>query len=279
MKAQSNAPRSVNIAGRTQSWREIGEGVALVLIHGVGGSLESWVPQFDQFADRYQVIAWDAPGYGASDPFDSDNPPCEDYAAALASLLDMRGVMSAHIVGHSIGAPIAAAFCRQRPGLALTMTLLHPITGYGAADEATRRTGYESRTDGIAELGMAGFAKARAQGLLGSMAGKGCVEAVTGIMTRIPERGYRQLVAMMGTANLMGDLNAIDAPTLVIGGTEDRIAPRADCQAICDAIPGGEIRLLDGIGHYLSLEDADLFRRIVGRFMDKHGGAAAFATY
>ena len=75
------------------------------------------------------------------------------------------------------------------------------------------------------------------------------------------------------------DLDAIDAPTLVIAGAEDRIAPQASCRAICDAIPGGEIRLLDGIGHYLSLEDADLFRRIVGRFMDRHGGAAAFATY
>ncbi len=279
MKATNNAPRSVNIAGRQLSWREKGEGVALVLIHGTGGASDSWVPQFDKFADRYQVIAWDAPGYGASDPFPADAPSCEDYAAALASLLDMRGVMSAHIVGHSIGAPIATALCRQRAGLALTMTLLHPITGYGTADEATRLAGYQARTDGISEMGMAGFAKARAPGLLGSAAAADCVEAVTEIMVRIPERGYRRLVAMMGTADLMADLDAIDAPTLVIAGAEDRIAPQASCRAICDAIPGGEFKLLDGIGHYLPLEDATLFGRVVGRFMDKHGGAAAFATY
>ncbi len=273
------APRSVAIAGRSLSWREKGDGVALVLIHGTGGSSESWAPQFGHFADKYQVIAWDAPGYGASDPFQPDSPACEDYAAALASLLDIRGVMSAHIVGHSIGAPIAAALCRQRVGLALTMTLLHPITGYGMADEATRLAGYEARTNGIDETGMAGFAIARAPGLLGAAADDTCAQAVTEIMTRIPERGYRQLVAMMGTADLMGDLDAIDAPTLVIAGGDDRIAPETSCRAIADGIADSEFRVLDGIGHYLSLEDPALFRRAVGRHLDKHGGAAAFATY
>lgn len=279
------ATRSVTIAGRNLSWREKGDGVALVLIHGTGGSSDSWAPQFDHFADKYQVIAWDAPGYGNSDPFAPDAPACEDYATTLASLLDMRGVMSAHIVGHSIGAPIAAALCRKRVGLALTMTLLHPITGYGTADEATRQAGYEARTDGIAETGMAGFATARAPGLLGttatdgSAADKSCVQAVIDIMTNIPERGYRQLVAMMGTADLMADLDAIDAPTLVIAGGDDRVAPEATCRPIADRISEAEFKCLNGIGHYLSLEDPALFRRTVSKFLDKHGGAAAFATY
>jgi pimeloyl-ACP methyl ester carboxylesterase len=271
--------RSITIAGRQLSWREKGQGVALVLIHGTGGSSQSWAPQIDHFADRFQVIAWDAPGYGGSDPFHDDAPSCADYAAALAALLDIRGVMSAHVVGHSIGAPIAAALSRKRPGLALTMTLLHPIAGYGAADAATRQAGYQARTEGIAEAGMAEFARARAPALLGSAAGPDCAEAVTEIMAGIPERGYRQLVAMMGSADLMADADEIDAPTLVIAGNQDNIAPEASCRAIADAIPASEFRALDGIGHYLSLEDAAQFHRIVGRFLDRHGGAAAFAAY
>ena len=67
--------------------------------------------------------------------------------------------------------------------------------------------------------------------------------------------------------------------TLVIAGGEDRIAPVDSCQMIADGISGAEFRVLDGIGHYLSLEDPALFRRTVGRHLDKHGGAAAFATY
>ncbi len=60
---------------------------------------------------------------------------------------------------------------------------------------------------------------------------------------------------------------------------EDRIAPEKSCRAIADGIAGSEFQMLDGIGHYLSLEDPALFRRTVGRHLDKHGGAAAFATY
>lgn len=269
----------MTIAGRRQSWRERGDGVALALIHGTGGSSASWAPQIADFAHSYQVIAWDAPGYGGSDPFDSETPSCDDYGRALAALLDLRGVMSAHLVGHSIGAPIAAALCRMRPRLAMTATLLHPIGGYGAADEATRRAGYEARVEGISELGMAGFAASRASALLGSAAAPDSVARVIDIMSAIPETGYRQLVAMMGTADLMADASAVDLPALVIAGGEDRVAPTDSCRAIADALPEAEFRLLDGIGHYLSLEDPALFRRTLKRFLDKHGGAAAFATY
>ena len=90
---------------------------------------------------------------------------------------------------------------------------------------------------------------------------------------------FAQMVAMMGEADLMADAHAVDVPTLVLAGSEDWLAPEGDCRAIADALSQSEFRLLDNIGHYVSLENPALFRRTLKRFLDKHGGAAAFATY
>ncbi len=60
--------RTVSVGGRTLAYREAGSGAPLVLLHGIGNQSGSWVQQLESLADRFRVIAWDAPGYGGSDP-------------------------------------------------------------------------------------------------------------------------------------------------------------------------------------------------------------------
>ena len=65
-----------------------------------------------------------------------DAPAAPAYAAALAGLLDAIGVEQAHIVGHSLGAIVAASFCRLFPDRVVNLVLADPAAGYGAANDA-----------------------------------------------------------------------------------------------------------------------------------------------
>ena len=65
---------SENIRGCKIAWQEAGTGPALVLLHGIGGSSESWHRQIGQLKNKFRVVAWDMPGYGGSEKFKTSSP-------------------------------------------------------------------------------------------------------------------------------------------------------------------------------------------------------------
>lgn len=271
--------RTVSHKGRTLSWREQGDGVALVLIHGIGGSSESWAHQFAVFSRKYQVIAWDAPGYGGSEPFPQDAPTAADYASALAALLDLRGVMTAHVVGHSVGAIIAAALCRQIPATVQSLALIHPLAGFGGEDAAVREAARRARMAPIEELGMAEFARRRGPSILGPGTPAVVVDEVVRIMGAVEARSYRQLVEVMVASDLMAEAPSLDVPALVIAGERDPVAPPASCRALAAALPNARFEVFEGVGHYAPREDAPRLRDSLLRFLAAYDESAAAATY
>ena len=56
------------------SYREAGNGTPVVILHGLGGRSESWVPQYEALSGRYRIIGWDAPGYNQSSEMLQDEP-------------------------------------------------------------------------------------------------------------------------------------------------------------------------------------------------------------
>ena len=59
----------------------------VVLLHGIGANSLHWRYQLDALADRFRLIAWNAPGYLLSDNLRAETPSCRDYADALNDLL------------------------------------------------------------------------------------------------------------------------------------------------------------------------------------------------
>lgn len=119
------------VAKQTLSWREQGVGPALLLIHGIGGSSESWEPLFQPLSRHYRAMAWDAPGYGASEILDEE-ATAESYAALPR--LDMPALV---IAGEEdpvaptascrqIADALADASCETWPGIGHYMLLENP---------------------------------------------------------------------------------------------------------------------------------------------------------
>ena len=126
--------RHVLIGGRKLAWREAGRGPALVFIHGMGGNSRNWETQYAKFADHFRVIGWDAPGYGESDDWRSDEPTVADYTAKIRALLDALEVEAAHMVGHSFGGTLMPAFQKAYPDRVLSMVMAQPVIGSGSLD-------------------------------------------------------------------------------------------------------------------------------------------------
>ena len=100
--------RTVALHGRTVSYREAGEGPALLLIHGMAGTSENWDAVIGPLSRRHTVIAPDFPGHGNSEPGGGDYS-LGGLATGLRDLLAVLGHDRATLVGHSLGGGVEQA--------------------------------------------------------------------------------------------------------------------------------------------------------------------------
>jgi pimeloyl-ACP methyl ester carboxylesterase len=106
----------------TLAYTRRGSGPPLVLIHALGSARQAWDPVLDALAERFDVIAVDLPGFGASEPLPAEVEPLpEVLAASVAAFLDGLGVANPHVAGNSLGGWVALELAGLRPVASLTL--------------------------------------------------------------------------------------------------------------------------------------------------------------
>src|SRR6478609_4934957 len=98
--------KRISLHGNDLCYVDNGHGRAIVFVHGLMSSSQTWTAQLERLADRYRVIAPDLFGHGES------AKPTGDYslsahAASLRDLFDAIDIERATLVGHSLGGGIA----------------------------------------------------------------------------------------------------------------------------------------------------------------------------
>ena len=114
-------------SGLHRAWLRQGQGRPLVLVHGFGGELNGWRPLVSSLGLGRPVLAVDLPGHGQSAAL---APSLDTYADAVAEALAAEGVTEADLVGHSLGAAIAATLA-GRAALEVRSLLLLAPAGLG----------------------------------------------------------------------------------------------------------------------------------------------------
>lgn len=262
--------QTTTVDGRAVAWREAGSGPVVMLLHGIGSGSASWRGQLSALSESYRAIAWDAPGYGGSDPLPGDAPVALDYASALDGLLEALGVERAHVVGHSLGAMMAASFCRHFGNRVVTATLADPAAGYGNADEAIRAERLAGRLHLIDGLGPEGMARERAHVLLSPDPPEEALETVRAIMRGLHPHGYRQATQLLCNGDTLADALHVSAPMLVMCGSADTVTPEEGVRALAAAIPGAIYHSLPGLGHASYVEGPALFNDALFGFLEAH---------
>ncbi len=100
-------------------------GTPVLFIHGFAADQGNWLFNLDAFGPEQPVIAIDLPGHGGSVKAVGDGA-LETMAASVAAALDVLGVTSVHLVGHSYGAAVALRLAADAPARAASVTLVAP---------------------------------------------------------------------------------------------------------------------------------------------------------
>jgi len=229
----------------------------LVCLHGISSGAASWLDLAQHMAAHTRVIAWDAPGYGTSTPLPQDVPHAGAYAQRLQALLDALGVARCVLVGHSLGALMAAsaAWHDGLHGRIAALVLISPAQGYGAPGrEAERAQVHAERTGTLHALGIEGMAMRRAARLLSDQASPQAQQWVRWNMARLNERGYRQAIEMLCAGDMLADLPPPAAvPVTVACGALDRITPPVACGEVAKRC-GVMLHTLENAGHACYVE-------------------------
>ena len=258
-------------AGLSLSYREAGEGPALFFVHGMGCGSVNWETQYAQFSDRYRVIGWDAPGYGASEPFDTDLPSVADYVMAMAAFLDSLGIEKAHLVGHSYGGIMATGFHRAYPEKVLSLTLAQPVTGGGIADPAAREQGIRERFELVAKLGMQKYAEQHVPRSCAPDADAAVLARGIALSAAIPQRGYLNQFRSLRHANIFEWTSRTRVPSMIVSGEHDSTADAATVGKIADAMRGIRRERIAGIGHMIYLEYPERFNTLLEGLLAEAG--------
>lgn len=242
--------------GAVVSVRECGNGPALVCLHGIGSGAASWLDTALALEADARVIAWDAPGYGASTPLPPAAPRATDYAARLHALLDALQIERCVLVGHSLGALTAAAASRSTmPGREriARLVLISPARGYGAPERAAQGDQVRGERIGtLAQIGIAGMAAMRSGRLLSDGASETARQWVRWNMGQLHDHGYRQAVELLCSDDLIAYLPPA-MPVQVCCGEADVVTPPAACAEVAEGC-GVPLALLPGAGHACYVE-------------------------
>ena len=256
--------RYLTIDNRRLAYREAGSGPPIIFLHGLGGNSASWQPQFDAFAGSHRVIAWDMPGFGNSDLLPLATT--RDYSNLASRFMDSLGIERATGVGTSYGTVILADLAAANPSRISAMVFACGVTGMGHLKPEERTRLRTMRRAELESLGQRKFAEQRNATYVKSR-DAALVAKVVDLAGSATTEGYLQAYGAMTESNIFDSLATIGVPALVLAGRDDPIAKAADCERVARALQRAEYHCIDTCGHYVNLEQAETFNRLLADFL------------
>ena len=257
---------TIDIDGLRIAYERVGSGPPLVLLHGyVGDGPTTWRPQLDALSDAFTVIAWDAPGAGAS----SDPPETfgiAGYADCLATFVSALGLGTTNIAGLSFGGALALEFCRRHPSVPSTLILASAYAGWRGSlptDVAERRL-QQALT--LADLSPDEFLDTLLPTMFSAAPSPDVVARFGDAMRAFHPIGFRAM-ARASAEDLRDALSQVKTPTLLVCGDADERAPLPVAEALHAAISGSRLVVLPGVGHVCNIEAPEAFNEAVRTFL------------
>lgn len=274
-------PAFLSVNGRRTRVRIAGDPCdpPVLLLHGIGRSLEDWAPQYPRLTQGHRLIALDLPGFG----FSARSPEPTTLAVLARGVIETLDALGEqrplHVLGNSLGGAVARQLLVLDPervaGLVLVASagfgsevalplrlLAVPLLGRLATRRTTRAGARMAERLSFADPGLATEVR---------------IEHALAIARR-PDPGAVLLEAVRELATLRGakprwraELTAAVAkhprPTLIIWGDRDRVLPAHHLGSARRLLPHAEAHLFTGIGHMPQIERPDEFATRVLAFL------------
>lgn len=265
----ADGARTVALHGHDVVFRREGEGPAVLLIHGIAGNRDAWRDVVRPLvAAGLTVIAPDLPGHGDSGTSSGDFS-VGALAATMRDLLLVQGFERATLIGHSLGGGVAMQFAYLFPEHTERLVLISS-GGLGRSVNPWLRSaalpGAELVVAGIG--GAARLVSPVVSGALGLLritpdseqleVGRSLRSLGIPATRRAFLETLRAVVGPDGQRVFAGDrlYLAAEMPTLIVWGDSDPVIPLGHGRRGHDAMPGSELVVLEGVGHFPPLQAA-----------------------
>jgi len=252
--------------GQTLYYERQGAGKPLLLLHGWGGKIESWLPVKRDFSQTREVIALDFPGFGRS-PEPQIPWSVTEYMELTAAFIRQLGIEGADVVAHSFGGRVAILMAATYPELAGKLVLTGAAGLIPKPNHKRRaRTTLYKALKGVVES-----APARA------ICGEKNVQALRErLIQKFGSADYRALTPTMRPTfnriihqDLRPWLPQIQSSALLIWGAKDDQTPLWMGRVMEVEIPDAGLVVFEDAGHFAYLDRYADFRTIVRKFLEE----------
>ena len=224
-----------------------GSGPTIVLLHEIGGSLDSWDGIVPGLAEKFTVFRYDQRGFGLTEKVRAQYSQDDlgDDLEALIAALNLKAPF--HIVSLAASSMQALTFNNRRPGDVGSLVFCNPAPGV----DPSRAAGLENVAS-----------KAEAEGIRGvlplmldksyppELSDRATYDNYRGRYVANDPVGFALAFRMMARTNLLSSLESIKAPSLVIAGNQDYIRAVSVTEGIAQKIPGARFERIDA-GHFM----------------------------
>ena len=269
--AETGAPSAEAVEVNGLPWRYLmmgsGGGTPLLLLHGFGGGLDTWLFNQPALAAARRVCALDLPGHGASTK-EVGTAKVDWMAAAAVDFLDAVGLDRAHLAGHSMGGAIALEIALNHGARAASVTLI-----------ASAGLGPEIDGDYIAAFQAAGRRRELKPVLAKLFADPGLLrrEMIDEVLKYKRLDGVAAALGAIAAGFFEGGRQACDfrgrmgqlpVPAQVVWGRGDRIIPVRHAEELSTTL---SCHVLEDAGHMVHMEKAGAVNKLIADFLEGCG--------
>ena len=270
----------VELHGQPFNYHLLGDGPAVVLIHGITSSSRTWRAVMEPLAEHHTVVAPDLPGHGRSGKPRGDYS-LGAYASSLRDLLALLDIRQATIVGHSLGGGIAMQFAYQFPER-LERLVLVDSGGLGEEVSLALRAATLPGAEFVLPLMFSPITRTAGRGIgkvLGAIGLKananvrGLAEGVDSLADAEARRAFvhtaRSVIDPRGQRVDARDRLYLsrDVPTMLVWGCEDPIIPVSHGVRAHELMPHSRLEQFPGAGHFPFTDDPERFVAVLTDFI------------
>lgn len=231
----------------------------LVLVHSLGADSRMWEDQLSELG-RYRRLVWvDLPGHGSSNANEGEYT-IRDLALDIVDVARTAGLTRFDICGISLGGLISLWIASNLPERVETLVAANTAARIGT------RESWSERIDAVLDGGMGAIREAVVPRFITTDLEQRRPEAFRNVyrmFDTIDPVGYAGCCAALRDADLRDSVERIDAPTLLIGGTEDIATPPETMEELHDSIGGSRLTLIEGAAHLSNVDQPERFNQAV----------------
>jgi pyruvate dehydrogenase E2 component (dihydrolipoamide acetyltransferase) len=263
-KAAAEGPqnRKLEVDGRQINYLKLGsaEGVPIILVHGYGADLNSWMFNQPQLAESHTTYALDLPGHGGSDKKVSEGSVGE-FADSVAGFMDALTIERAHLVGQSLGGAIVLQLAVDHPEKVASLTLISSA-GLGTdvnmpyIEAFIAATGRKDLKPELEKL----FANPQlvSRDMINDVLKNKRMDGADQVLRTVAAKSF---AGGKQSTVLRDKLTAIKCPVQIVFGAQDQIIPARHAEGLGESI---KVRIIPEASHMPHMEAAGEVNRLIG---------------